>query len=128
MLKKITDLWPNLIRMPQQQESNADEEQGSDQAGLLGESSSEETGELQIKEKFKNLYWSRLVSIERYAADQIDVEGDHYKKPLVPDVLEEVQTVESLDRADVDQWRPLFEPNEFNEEHGPLLLVDYQIN
>ena len=128
MLKKITDLWPNLIRRPQQQESNADEEQGSDQAGLLGESSSEETGELQIKEKFKNLYWSRLDSIERYASDQIAVEGDQYKKPLVPDVLEEVQTVESLDRADVDQWRPLFEPNEFNEEHGPLLLVDYQIN
>ena len=50
------------------------------------------------------MYWSRLITIERFNVDHFGAEGDHYKKPLVPDVLEECNAVDSIDTADQEPW------------------------
>lgn len=48
--------------------------------------------------------------------------------PLGPDVVEECQAVAQLSRDSVENWSPLFEPVEFNETHGPLLVEDYRLS
>ena len=47
--------------------------------------------------------------------------------PLGPDVFEDCQAVAELPSIEEGSWAPLFEPTEFNDTHGPLLLEDYQL-
>ena len=44
---------------------------------------------------------------------------------LGPDIIEECKEVDSLDNVDIEQWKPMFEPGDFNTEHGPLTIEEY---
>ena len=48
--------------------------------------------------------------------------------PMGPDIVEECLAVAALPRDVDERWSPLFEPAEFNEEHGPLLVDDYRLS
>ena len=52
------------------------------------------------------------------------------KFPLGPDVVEECQAVVDLQQQDNNEqeWSPLFEPNDFNQTHGPLVIKEYQLS
>jgi len=61
--------------------------------------------------------------------DERDVDRDQIRETLdrkwalAPDVLEECTAVAAMEeKAD---WAPLFEPNDFNEQHKPLNIADY---
>ena len=47
--------------------------------------------------------------------------------PLGPDIIEECKTVDALPAVEPESWRPLFDPYDFNTEHGPLMLADYRL-
>ena len=50
------------------------------------------------------------------------------KFPLGPDVVEECRSVASIPMAKDHDWKPLFDPEVFNKEHGPLLIEKYQLS
>ena len=47
--------------------------------------------------------------------------------PLGPDVVEECQAVAELPTENAEDWMPLFFPNDFTEEHGPLKVEQYRL-
>ena len=49
------------------------------------------------------------------------------KWQLGEDIIEECQSIEQLDTVDELQWMPLFEPTQFNEQHGPLEQEKYRL-
>ena len=53
--------------------------------------------------------------------------GKDRKWPLGPDIVEECQAVEEMPEVEPYAWKPLFEPTEFNEAHGPLELASYKL-
>ena len=68
------------------------------------------------------------MTIEPQTAWHVGYElGQERKWPLGPDIVEECQAVQELPEVDNDAWKPLFEPTEFNEEHGPLELEAYKL-
>ena len=79
-----------------------------------------------------NTYWTRLICVQLYQHDVDDPadEVEERKFPLGPDVVEECQAVVDmhlLDNNDQD-WSPLFEPNDYNQIHGPLSIKDHQLS
>ena len=84
--------------------------------------------EMQLLETHKNLYWSRLIAVDRYEPPQQLLRDDSvYRWPLGPDVVAECSAVAELPMCGADQWAPLFEPHDFGEAHGPLLIENYQL-
>ena len=77
--------------------------------------------EEQITEHFRHLFWTRLLVINGYET------GGERKWPLGPDIIEECQAVADLQPDGQDEWKPLFDPFKFNEDHGPLTLDDYRL-
>ena len=47
---------------------------------------------------------------------------------LGPDIIEECQAVAAIPPDGGYGWTPLFEPTEFNDEHGPLHVASYQLS
>ena len=47
---------------------------------------------------------------------------------LGPDIIEECKEVDAIDNVDIQQWQPLFDPGDFNTEHGPLTIEQYQLS
>ena len=122
MLQRITDMWPNLLRGFQPGQDDNDE--GEDQPGNpleLGRLDIQ-IDEAHINTEFKNLFWTRLMIVENY-------ECDHTRKfALAPDIIEECQAVADLPPVDPETWQPLFEPGDFNDEHGPLEIDTYKLD
>ena len=50
------------------------------------------------------------------------------KFPLGPDVFEECQAVDEMPEVDPAAWQPLFHPNRFSEERGPLKVPDFKLS
>ena len=73
-------------------------------------------------EDYRTLSWTRLMIINDYEV------GQQRKWPLGPDIVEECQAVDELPAVDPDHWTPLFEPTDFNDNHGPLQLEDYRLS
>ena len=71
---------------------------------------------------YKNLYWSRLMVIENLET------GIQRKWPLGRDIIEEIKSVAEMPQANQEEWAPLFEPYEFNNHHGPLLIDEYKLS
>ena len=71
---------------------------------------------------YNNSYWTRLMAIENYESNA------NRKFALGPDIVEECEEVDSMRPVDPDSWKPLFEPNEFNNAHGPLLKDNYKLS
>ena len=59
MLQKITDLWPTLLRQYQGLDEDGEEAQGEE-----NDVDQEET--VTIDEAFKNLRWTRVISLRDY--------------------------------------------------------------
>ena len=74
-----------------------------------------------MKQDYRHIYWTRLIEVQDYQVDQ------DRKWPLGDDIIEECQAIEQLDTLPEDQWMPLFEPAQFNEQHGPLELDHYRL-
>ena len=70
---------------------------------------------------YKNLYWTRLMSIGDFEVDQAR------KWQLGPDLIEECQAVVDMEAVDPDEWEPLFDPHKFNVDNGPLELEQYRL-
>ena len=50
-----------------------------------------------------------------------------YRWPLGPDIVAECTAVAELPVVDSDQWEPLFDPHDFSETHGPLLIENFKL-
>ena len=53
---------------------------------------------------FKNLYWSRIVSLQEGIPDQFE------RYPMAPDIVESSETIEELEYEDEEDYEFLFEP------------------
>ena len=121
MLRRLTDLWPNLLRSSQRDQSDDEEPLlGEEENGDRGENG-HEIDEEQLLEDYRNLYWTRLMNIQDYEVDQ------DRKYPLGPDIVEECRAVAEAPQVNLDEWSPLFDPEDFNKEHGPLLIEDFRL-
>ena len=80
------------------------------------------TDSKQLLLDFKNLYWTRLMTIDGFEA------GLDRKIPIGPDLVEECQTVMDLPPVDPDVWAPTFDPTDFNEKNRPLYIDDYKMS
>ena len=82
----------------------------------------------QLLEDYRTLSWTRMMTITQDTAWNAGYEmGQERKWPLGPDIVEECQAVEELPEVEPDAWRPLFEPADFNEAHGPLEIEAYRL-
>ena len=86
MIKKITDLWPNLVRRitqpdepePDRGDDPGSDDEGSDREALLREGNMPTVrqdgavDEEEILSTFKNLYWTRLITVSEAAAGDGD--------------------------------------------------------
>ena len=54
--------------------------------------------------------------------------GQDRKHALGPDIIEECIAIHALPEVDPDAWNPLFEPNFFTEQNGPLKVDDYRLS
>ena len=57
--------------------------------------------------RFKNLYWSRLVSLQNFRAEE------HERHLMLPDIKEDMQLLAEMQAAEDDGWRLYFEPKAF---------------
>ena len=121
MLRPITDLWPNLLRPGGAEQSEEEEPLLASQEDEPDDDDAIQVDERQIIEEYRNLCWTRVVSVQNFSADQ------DRKWPLGPDIVEECQAVAALPPVDPDGWVPLFEPTEFTRAHQPLLVEDYRL-
>ena len=129
MFRKITEVWPNLIRgwrlnpdddfiraPSEEQESNEEAEVDEEQQP------EEQVDRHQLILNYKNLYWTQLMTIE-------DLEtGLARKWPMSSDIVEECEAVDALPPSDPDAWLPLFDPEKFNKDHGPLLVDEFRLS
>ena len=121
MLGRITDLWPGLLSRNGQDEYEEGHCSQTEDNLEGSENEARQLDEEQLLEDYRHLYWTRLMVLEGYET------GQERKWPLGPDVVEECQAVEQLPEARQHEWEPLFEPADFNEQHGPLELDRYRL-
>jgi hypothetical protein len=74
-MQRITDIWRNLVRYPGREEAEAEHATDNDE-----DSSSSEDA---IAETYRNMYWTRIISIQR---PDVQVE----RHPIAEDVHEAV--------------------------------------
>ena len=75
-----------------------------------------------LTEKFKNLYWSRLISLQDFRV------GEHERWPMVLDIKENSEAMAALENEEESYWELQFDPRAFCEKHGELKLADYQLS
>ena len=119
MLRRITDLWPTLLRPARTLDNEEEESLLADQGSEDSKDGNLRVIEQELLENHRHMYWSRLVSAHEFELDLMRM------WPLGPDVFEDCQAVAELPSIEEGSWAPLFEPTEFNDTHGPLLLEDY---
>ena len=69
--------------------------------------------------KYKNLYWSRLVSLQQYQP------GEHNRWPMAPDVEEEQEAFKLIEEEEVPEHHFTFDPQAFCDENSNLKIVDF---
>ena len=121
MLRKITELWPSLVRSIGAEGEDAEQSKShsSDQGSNAGQNQAIDTD--QIVQDYRHIYWTRLMVVQGYELEQ------ERKWPLGEDIIEECQAIEQLSTLDEEQWTPLFEPTQYNEQHGPLELQNHRL-
>ena len=102
MHKKITSIWPGLVRpiqnndqqnladnsqsqLSNQSDDNQIQQSAADEQVLFDQYNENKIN--QINEDFKNLYWSRFIVVNQFEHDV------NRKHPLAPDILEELQQI-----------------------------------
>ena len=108
MFRKITEVWPDLVRAISGDQANSLD--ASDDRGQEGSDSgrSQDFDAEQVLIDYKNLSWTWLMTIEDYEP------GISRKFRLGPDIVEECNAVKELPDQAQPEWKPLFEPNDFN--------------
>ena len=94
MLQKITELWPNLLRRAHDEPSELEEPLFQSDNEHQEEGSSQQIDEDQLLIDYKNLYWTRLITIDPYESEVIR------KFQLGPDIVEECSAVDGLHDVD----------------------------
>ena len=107
MLRRLTDLWPDMLRPNRQDGSEEEEPLMPGQGDQPDDDWVGQVDEAQILEDYRHLYWTRLMIMNGYEAHQ------ERKWPMGPDDFEECEAVANLPAVDPDQWSPLFEPTDF---------------
>ena len=121
MLRRLTDLWPDMLRPNRQDGSEEEEPLMPGQGDQPDDDWVGQVDEAQILEDYRHLYWTRLMIMDGYEAHQ------ERKWPMGPDVFEECEAVANLPAVDPDQCSSLFEPTDFAHEHQPLLVEEYRL-
>ena len=115
-------MWPNLFRVVRPgQQDQAEQRPILHQVQENNEVDINVNGEEILKE-FKNLYWTRIIEVDQFES------GLDRKFNLGPDLIEECRAITGLDSVDPDNWKPLFNPSQFNADHGPLKIDQYRLN
>ena len=60
---------------------------------------------MDAKTKFKNLYWSRVVSLQEEVLDQFE------RYQLTPDIIECLRTIKELEYEGEEEYEFIFEPS-----------------
>ena len=60
---------------------------------------------MDAKIRFKNLYWSRIVSLQEGIPDQFE------RYPMVEDITETSETIKALEYEDEEEYEFIFEPS-----------------
>jgi len=76
----------------------------------------------EILQEFKNLSWTRIHQVDHFEI------GHDQKFKIGPDIIEECRAISGLESGNLDTWKPLFNPYQFNIDHGPLLIDQYKLN
>ena len=111
MLRRITEMWPNLLGRQQNQldlEDNVEaDEKDVDQA------TEEQLAELraQTLDIYKNLYWTRVISIHNQQIDAV------YRWPVGPDIADAHDELFTIDNEDLPELQIYFDPAAFQREH-----------
>ena len=68
------------------------------------------------------MYWSQLIVLDNF---EVDVNRKH---ALAPDIVEELEQMwtEGVE-GDEDEWRPLFDPDDFTQANQPLSLDRFRL-
>ena len=53
--------------------------------------------------------------------------GEQQRWPIGPDIVEECEEVQALQIDENQAWTPLFEPERYNKDHGPLQVDDFRL-
>ena len=119
-MQRITTVWPNLLRRVVGRGNEGE------QPLLQSDGSDAEDNILQINEDqlladYRLLSWTRLIQTDGFEP------GLERKWPMGPDIVEECQTLSEMPAVDPDGWQPIFEPTDFNNEHGPLEVEQYRL-
>ena len=122
MLRKITDVWPQLIRSIRYPGGEGQSLTPSASSGDDEDPDSDEIDEKQLLSDYKNLFWTRVITIESFE------QGEQQRWPIGPDIVEECEEVQALQPADDQAWAPLFEPERYNKDHGPLQVENFKLS
>ena len=107
MLNKLTKIWPGLRRPGRAGKDEEGHEDGSEREPLLVDEDQMEELEQSMLKTFKNQYWTRLIRVEDFCAGQA------------------VDEMYRLDADAMPEWKPLFDPQAFQQEHPKPLLKDW---
>ena len=100
-MQRITDLWRNLVRYhPPPREENPPE---------VYEEEEEDEREAEISEAYRNLYWTRLISLQRGQDQRFQ------RWALAQDIVECLQEIDGLEQIANDSPEPIFDPAEFQQ-------------
>ena len=104
MLRRITQLWPNLIGRP-----NEAQEDGQQQP-FVDEDQMKDLAESTLKVYGKD-YWSRLIPLEGFLM------GQQERYLIGPDMVQEVDAMYRIDIDTIPDWHPRWDPMEFQQLH-----------
>ena len=139
MIQRITDLWDLAKGTIRDRNDELEEpllvggagyrtDEDADEFRAPTSQSQHVVDEDRLLDDYRTLSWTRLMTIAPETAWNAGFEmGQERKWPLGPDIVEECQAVEELPAAEPDAWKPLFEPTEFNDAHGPLEVAAYKL-
>lgn len=128
MLQKITDLWPRLLAGYHDDQEDEAQQPGHDADDQDDAQARHHLDEEQVQLEYKNLYWTRLITVEGFVPSPgILADDQRFRWPLGPDIVEECNAVADLPAVEPGEWAPLFDPQRFAEEHRPLELEQYRL-
>ena len=108
MFPRIIDVWPNLVQAVQRQFGDNTEAEVAGQNDQSEIDQQLEVNEQETLHEYRNLYWTRLMIVSN------DEDHKYEKWSMGPDIVEECQALTELQRDGEDQWKPLFDPTDFN--------------
>jgi len=97
MLRRITQMWPNLIGRPNQGQEEEDQEP------FVDEDQMKDLEESTLK-LYGTEYWSRLIPLEGFLM------GQQERYLIGPDMAKEVDAMYRIDVDTIPDWMPRWDP------------------